>query len=356
MLEDYSVKPSTIDRIRGSWLAPQIESYLEWLEAHGYSRLVVYRRLPLLFHFAEFAEKKGCRDSASCRAYIKEFVSRWLEQHGAKAKTVVAVRKHAIDAECGVRQMLQLACNEPVIRNRRRRPFPFESAVPGKHQELASLGVEEREADFDGPETLQAAFRGVERLLLVSTDSLHAPDVRIKQHRADVQAAVGAGVEHVVYTSLPNAHPTEGPSIPDDHFWTEVALFESGLNWTILRNNLYAEVILRYAQFALKAGKLVSATQSQGRSYVSREDCARTAAAALLNAISKAICDVTGPASITHDEIASIISRLSGKSIRHVNVKPDEVEKGLVGLASLSSLRGVCVSWTGKRLAAITRS
>lgn len=47
MLEDYYVKPSTIDRIRGSWLAPQIESYLEWLEAHGYSRLVVYRRLPL---------------------------------------------------------------------------------------------------------------------------------------------------------------------------------------------------------------------------------------------------------------------------------------------------------------------
>jgi NAD(P)H dehydrogenase (quinone) len=202
--------------------------------------------------------------------------------------------------------------------------------TPGKHQELAALGVEEREADFDRPETLQTAFRGVERLLLVSTDSLHAPDVRIKQHRAAIQAAVGAGVEHVVYTSLPNAHPTEGPSIPDDHFWTEVALFESGLNWTILRNNLYAEIILRFAQFALKTGKLVSATQSQGRSYVSREDCARTAAAALLNATGKAIYDVTGPASITHDEIASILSRLSGKFIQHVNVTQDEVEKGLV--------------------------
>jgi NAD(P)H dehydrogenase (quinone) len=202
--------------------------------------------------------------------------------------------------------------------------------TPGKHQELASLGVEEREADFDRPETLKQAFRGVERLFLISTDSLHAPEVRIKQHRAAIQAAVGAGVQHVVYTSLPNAHPTEGPSIPDDHFWTEVALFESGLNWTILRNNLYAEVILRFAQFALKTGKLVSATQSQGRSYVSREDCARTAAAALLNATGKAIYDVTGPASITHDEIARIISRLSGKSIQHVNVTPDEVEKGLV--------------------------
>ncbi|MGA3227012.1 MAG: NmrA family NAD(P)-binding protein [Acidobacteriaceae bacterium] len=202
--------------------------------------------------------------------------------------------------------------------------------TPGKHEELAAFGVEEREADFDRPETLQTAFHGVERLLLISTDSLHAPDVRIKQHRAAIQAAVSAGVEHVVYTSLPNAHPTEGASIPDDHFWTEVALFESGLNWTILRNNLYTEVILRFAPFALKTGKLVSATQSQGRSYVSREDCAGTAAAALLNATGKAIYDVTGPASITHDDIARILSHLSGKSIQHVNVTPDEVEKGLV--------------------------
>jgi hypothetical protein len=113
MLEDYYVKPSTIDRIRVSWLAPKIESYLEWLQAHGYSRLVVYRRLPPLFRFAEFAQKKGCRDIASCKAYIKEFVSHWLAQHGAKAKTTVAVRKRAIDADCGVRQMLQLACNGP---------------------------------------------------------------------------------------------------------------------------------------------------------------------------------------------------------------------------------------------------
>jgi len=138
MLEDYYVKPSTIDRVRSSWLAPQIESYLEWLQAHGYSRLVVYRRLPLLFHFAEFAQKKGCRDVASCKAYLKEFVSQWLDQHGAKAKTAVAVRKHAIDADCGVRQILQLACKEPVTRNRRRRPFPFESVVPGFAEYLRS--------------------------------------------------------------------------------------------------------------------------------------------------------------------------------------------------------------------------
>jgi len=202
--------------------------------------------------------------------------------------------------------------------------------TPGKSQELAALGVEEREADFDRPETLQKAFAGVDRMLLVSTDSLHAPKVRIKQHRAAIQAAVSAGVKHIAYTSLPNAHPTTEPSVPDDHFWTEVALFESGLDWTILRNNLYAEVILRFAQFALKTGKLVSATGSQGRSYVTRQDCAKVAAAALLNSTGKAIYDVTGPASVTHAQVASLLSRFSGRSIQHVNVTPEEVEKGLM--------------------------
>ncbi len=136
--------------------------------------------------------------------------------------------------------------------------------TPGKNPELAALGVEEREADFDRPETLQTAFRGVERLLLVSTDSLHAPGLRVKQHRAAVQAREERRCRAHLYTSIPNARPTVGHSIPDDHFWTEAAIYESGLDWTILRNNLYAEVVLRFAQFAFKTGKLVSATNSQG--------------------------------------------------------------------------------------------
>ena len=62
MLEHYYAKPSTIDRIRGSWLGSQIESYVEWMEVHGYARPTVLRRVPLLFHFAEFVQKRLYRD------------------------------------------------------------------------------------------------------------------------------------------------------------------------------------------------------------------------------------------------------------------------------------------------------
>jgi hypothetical protein len=65
MLEHYYVKPSTIDRIRDSWLGSQIESYVGWMEANGYTSRTVFRRMPRLFCFAEFAQKRGCTDVAS---------------------------------------------------------------------------------------------------------------------------------------------------------------------------------------------------------------------------------------------------------------------------------------------------
>ena len=62
MLERYFVKPSTVDRIRGSWLAPEIERYVEWMASQGYAIRNVYRRVPMLCQFAEFAKLHGSTD------------------------------------------------------------------------------------------------------------------------------------------------------------------------------------------------------------------------------------------------------------------------------------------------------
>jgi len=138
MLEHYYVKPSTIDRIRDSWLGAQIENYVGWMEANGYSSRTVFRRLPRLFCFAEFAQKRGCTDVASAFALVEEFVSEWLAQHGAEAKTSASLRKHAIDIGNATRQMLRLASGSGVRHNRHCSPFPLESEVPGFQEYLRS--------------------------------------------------------------------------------------------------------------------------------------------------------------------------------------------------------------------------
>jgi hypothetical protein len=59
MLEQYFVKPSTIDRFRASWIGAEIETYVAWLADHGYSTKSIWRRVPIAFAFGEFARGRG---------------------------------------------------------------------------------------------------------------------------------------------------------------------------------------------------------------------------------------------------------------------------------------------------------
>ncbi len=113
--------------------------------------------------------------------------------------------------------------------------------TPEKLAHLAERGVEVRKADFDDPSSLTSAFAGVDRLLLISTDTLDGTDRQIVQHRNAVIAANQAGVKLVVYTSLFNPAPDSPIAIAPDHYATEQALSAISLNWTVLRNNVYTD-------------------------------------------------------------------------------------------------------------------
>lgn len=200
---------------------------------------------------------------------------------------------------------------------------------PAKVADLVAKGAGVRVIDFDRPETLDAGLKGVDRLLLVSTDALQT---RAEQQRRLVEAAARAGVKHVVYTSAPAARPTDKSLVADSHYWTEQALAASTIpGWTVLRNNIYAEIILMGLANALKSGQLYTATGGAGRSYVTREDCAAVAAAALASDLGgKRILDVTGPAPVTQDEIAAWASAIAGKAVTHVPLPPDALREGMI--------------------------
>jgi NAD(P)H dehydrogenase (quinone) len=211
-------------------------------------------------------------------------------------------------------------------------PIIATTRTPEKLADFAKRGVEVRKADFNDPTTLQQAFAGAERLLLISTGDLFPEGARLRQHRAAVRAAVDAKVKHVVYTSAPAPYPTPAGSLINDHFWTEQALAASALEWTILRHHLYTEFLLGTLGAALKLGQLTSSVGKNGVNYVTREDCARADAAALAADFSgHRILDVTGPAPVTQDELAAIASKLTGKPLKHVTVSRAEHGKILEG-------------------------
>ena len=198
---------------------------------------------------------------------------------------------------------------------------------PSKLQDLAAKGAEIRKLDFDDASTLPVALAGVERLLIVSTDAVGR---RAAQQQAIIEAAKAAGVKHIVYTSAPAARPDADAGLNPEHFWTEVAIAASGLDFTILRNHMYAENVLMDASHVLSSGQLFGLIGDRGTSYVTRADTARTAAGALLSAEGKTIEDVTGPAPVTNVERARLFGELTGKSIAVIAITPAELTAGLV--------------------------
>ncbi len=201
--------------------------------------------------------------------------------------------------------------------------------TPEKLADLAARGVEVRQANFDDPASLAAAFAGGERLLLISTDAL---DRRTAQQKNAVAAAEQAGVKHVLYTSLSNAQSGLPAVIADSHYATEQALAASALDWTVLRNNIYTDMFLGSLPRAVASGQLVAATGTGGAGYVTREDCARAAATALANPpAGRTILDITGPSVVTHADLAQILSELTGRAVTYVPVDVDTIVAGMVG-------------------------
>lgn len=205
------------------------------------------------------------------------------------------------------------------------------SRDPGKLAELAARGARTVKADFDDPATLEAAFAGIDRLLIISTDALGTPGQRQRQHRAAVDAAAKAGVKQIIYTSMPNPEPGSLIPFAPDHYETEQAIEKSGVPFTILRVNWYAEAVFLWLPQALKSGQWFSSAGAGRVGYIARDDVARAAAAALASGIAEGRLDITGPAALSTAELAAIANEVFGAAITVVPVSDEDLARGLAG-------------------------
>ena len=198
---------------------------------------------------------------------------------------------------------------------------------PETLSDLAKRGATVRPADFDRPETLAAAFAGGERLLLISTDDLGR---RTAQHRAAIEAAREAGMRHVAYTSYLNPVAENPAVITPSHRETEETLRESGLAWTALRNSFYAEYQVPAGAQAIATGRLVHNNGDGRIAYVSREDCAAAAAAVLTTEGHEGKAyDITGPEPLDQNDVAALLSEVSGRPVEAVAVDDEAFIQGL---------------------------
>ncbi|WP_374674728.1 NmrA family NAD(P)-binding protein [Ideonella sp.] len=202
---------------------------------------------------------------------------------------------------------------------------------PARLAAWAARGVAVRAADFDRPEGLAAAFAGAHRLLLISTDTLAGPGQRLQQHVAAVRAAEAAGVDHVVYTSMPQPDRSAVLFAPD-HAGTEAALAASRLpGWTVLRHHWYFENLLASLPPALASGRWVSAAGDGRIAHIARDDLALAAATALASGrTGRTTLTLGGARAHSTAEIAALVSQATGRPLQVVPVAVDALVQGMV--------------------------
>ena len=136
MLESYFVKPQTVDRVRASWIGPEIERYVGWLAEHGYAARCVLSRVPLLVAFGEFAWARGARTVEDLPAYVDVFVAERIAR--CHRRRGAGARQLPNELRGPVEQMLALVVPGFVSNGRPHRLQPFAVALPGFFEYLVA--------------------------------------------------------------------------------------------------------------------------------------------------------------------------------------------------------------------------
>jgi len=189
---------------------------------------------------------------------------------------------------------------------------------PEKAEALRARGVDVRQGDFDRPETLESAFRGIDRLLIISADGDN--ETRIRQHSTAVAAAERSGVRFIAYTSIANARESKNFLAPT-HKATEEAILKTGIPYSFLRNNWYLENEMSSIQGVLAGAPWVTSAENGKVGWALQQDYADAAAAVLSGeGHENTVYELSGEL-LTQEEIASALGEVLGKEVpvQHVD-------------------------------------
>ena len=192
-----------------------------------------------------------------------------------------------------------------------------------KGEKLKEKGIEIRIADYSKPETLKEAFKGVDKLLFISGIPGQAVP-RDVQHKNVIEAAKACGIKYIAYTSLINCE--KNPAIlSGDHKATEKMIKESGIKYTLLRNNWYLENDELLWKLCANEGKdLYNALGEQKIGYALRREYAEAAAKIMAKKNPKEIYELTGKPR-TLKEVGETLKKIAKKDFKIVDVPKEKM-------------------------------
>jgi NAD(P)H dehydrogenase (quinone) len=198
---------------------------------------------------------------------------------------------------------------------------------PEKAADLRALGVKLRQADYDDSASLREAFKGVEKVLLISST---VPGQRLRQHKAVIDAAREAGVKFIAYTSMLRADSSQSV-LAGEHLATENYLVASGVDHVLLRNGWYLENHTAALPMAAQHGVLIASSGSGRFASASRADYAAAAVAVLTQSgHSNKTYELAGDTAFTMEDLAVAASARLNREVTYRNLSPAEYQAALL--------------------------
>src|ERR1700730_15209400 len=206
------------------------------------------------------------------------------------------------------------------------RPGGHEVVAISRTPETINAPAQDRFGDSNQPESLAEAYAGLDRLLIIPTLE---PGKPAAQNVAAIDAAVKAGVKHIVFTSAAGTRQEEEPALGASYWRGEQRLVATAPSWPILRMNYYAEAFVQQAKASLDKGVLTGLAENRV-AFVARGDVAAAAAGILIgDGHAGAIYNATGPERLSGAERAALIAEITGRPLAFLAITEEQLRAGL---------------------------
>ncbi len=195
-------------------------------------------------------------------------------------------------------------------------PFRAMGRQPAQVEAFRKDGTDAVLGDFDRPDTLPAAMRGIDTLFLITPPTPH----QFAQETAAIDAARDAGVRRIVKLSASDANIRSTVPWARTHARIDHHLRASGVEWTILKPTAFMQNFLWFKD-AIAKGFLPQVAGSGSVSWVDTRDVARVAATVLTQeGHARATYFLTGPETLDMKAAAQRLAEVVGHRVRYLDL------------------------------------